>query len=191
MNTQVDSAATLPPRELAKELLRHDPYREWIPDPTVPLNEVVKAIRRGGGGMSGGWPGGYDVNVSGTHIEVTCSQGIQHDPPIRLTTYEIVKEMREEATSPATQLDLWSLEQPILEQPIEAGDRVRITPHSRPAYAKPYRDWDGIAVSVSENRTTKVRRWLLDYAPTGGWGRYQVREEHLERVEVAAEAVSA
>lgn len=185
MSTNVDTA-TLPPRELAKELLRHDPWRNAIPDPSVSLDDVVKAIRRGGGGMSGGWPGGYEVGVWGTHIEVARSQGIQHDPPIRFTTYEIVKEMREEATSPATQLDLWSLG-----RPIAAGDRVRVTPPSRPAYAKPYRDWEGIAVSVSENRTTKVRRWLLDYAATGGWGRYRVREEHLERVEVAAEAVSA
>ena len=106
MNTHVDSA-TLPPRELAKELLRHDSCRGMVTDPKVPLHEVVKALRRGGGGMCGGYPGGYDVHVWGTHIVVARSQGIQHDPPIRFTTFEIVNEMREEATSPATQLDLW------------------------------------------------------------------------------------
>jgi hypothetical protein len=42
-----DDVTSFPPRELAKELLRHDAFRDWITDPAVPLGEVVKAIRHG------------------------------------------------------------------------------------------------------------------------------------------------
>jgi hypothetical protein len=98
----------LPPRELAKALLRGDPHRNWIPDPKIPLAEVVNAIRRGSGGMCGGWPGGFDVHVRGTHIEVERSQGMLHNPPIRFTSFEIVREMRAEALAPAVQQDLWA-----------------------------------------------------------------------------------
>jgi hypothetical protein len=89
--------STCPPRELAKALLRTDSYRGWIPDPAIPLSEVVKAIRCGSVGMCGGWPGGYDAHVRGTHIEIERSQGAQHRLPIRFTIHEIVQEMRAEA----------------------------------------------------------------------------------------------
>ena len=110
MSARIDPSDDLPPRELAKEMLRHNSWRDMIPDPSVPLNDVVRAIRRSSQGVAGGYPGGYDVQVWGTHIEVTRSQGIEHDPPIRFTTYEIVQEMRAEAQAPATrQLDLWEV----------------------------------------------------------------------------------
>lgn len=107
-NTHVD-IATLPPRKLAKELLRHDSCRGMITDPKTPIHEVVKAIRRGGGGMSGAY-GGYDVSVHGLSVIVERSQGVAHEPPIRIGLDGLVREMRREAHAPAPtlQLELWT-----------------------------------------------------------------------------------
>ncbi|HLZ25050.1 MAG TPA: hypothetical protein VKQ30_23255 [Ktedonobacterales bacterium] len=58
MTTYIDPSDDLPPRELAKELLRHDSARSMITDPSVPLNDVVKAIRRGGGLAGAAYRGG-------------------------------------------------------------------------------------------------------------------------------------
>lgn len=104
---------TLPPRELAKELLRHDSFRNWITDPNVPLGEVVKAIRRGAAGMGGGYPGGYSAEVRGTHVQVSRAEGKHYNPPIEFTVYELLKELRDAACSKAKQLSLWE-EQPNL-----------------------------------------------------------------------------
>lgn len=60
--------------------------------------------------------------------------------------------------------------------PIQPGDIVRIHAQSEAAYAPVHRGKRGRAVSVTVSRTTKVRRWLVDY---DRFGRYQVREEHL------------
>ena len=93
MRPSVDLSC-LTPRELAKELLRHDAYRDWVIDPTVSLGEVIKAIRRGGGSMGGGWPRGYSAEARGMHILVSRAQGKRYDPPLRFTIHDIVKEMR-------------------------------------------------------------------------------------------------
>ena len=169
------SWSDLSARELAKALLRADSARSLIADPSVPLMEVVKAIRRGGSGAGGGWPDrNYEVQVEGLHVDVRYSQNVLHSPPIRFTSAELVKELRIEAAETAE-----------TQAPIAVGDRVRICEASQAAYHHTYWGKVGVAESVNVTRSTKVRRWLVAYE---AYGRYQVREEHLERIAIAAEA---